>query len=532
VPLPPLGEVLRVEIAGKEGFYLEPSQRFESGRRIEAAEQSAVPLEEIAREKGDGKTVVLLARPLGLVPAWLRVETRTGTLRRPVEVYDERQGSSDWRLGAATLYRLAGGRAEPARSPAPGAGEAAGRDRGRRQPGAGGLHFRRHPPAALVFELPADAAGGASGTLRFGGGRAAPHYDLDAFAACGRHRASRRRSPRSSATAPGSARDARPDPRQAAFDRKPALAFAMHAGPSSIRAPSAIAAVSRSRRREGLSRIALAPEDAALLRPDLADLRIVDDDAEQWPYLLSARGAGEQSHSRWWRARRRSGTRTSASSCPRRARVRRVSLRSAVAFFDRPFELSAEDEHGRHRVVAHGRLVKQALRLGPVEVRSAERRCTRWCCAWTTATTRRSRSSRRRPTCCSRALRGGAGGPLRDAARQPRRPGAALRARARARRRARGGNNPASPGALEENPLFSLRARLGATTVRRTDAKRPRVGRAARRGGRARGADLARDAPSAAAALSCRAFAARRCRAPSTTTSRGARSCAGALPAP
>ena len=113
VPLPPLGEgVLRVEIAGKEGFYLEPSLRFESGRRIEAAEQSAVALEEIAREKGEGRTVVLLARPSGLVPAWLRVETRTGTLRRTVAVYDEQQGSGDRRLGAATLYRLAGGRAE------------------------------------------------------------------------------------------------------------------------------------------------------------------------------------------------------------------------------------------------------------------------------------------------------------------------------------------------------------------------------------------------------------------------------------
>ena len=106
---------------------------------------SSVPLEEIAREQGDGRTVVELARPSGLVPAWLTLETRTGTLRRAVAVYDEQQGSADLRLGAGTLYRLAGGdvenllvylrpgaRREPAR-----------RDRGRRQPGARGAAASR-----------------------------------------------------------------------------------------------------------------------------------------------------------------------------------------------------------------------------------------------------------------------------------------------------------------------------------------------------------------------------------------------------
>jgi hypothetical protein len=89
LPLPPLHEgVLRVEIAGREGFFLEPRLHFESGRRFEAAERGGVTLEEIGREQSEGRTVVELARPTGLVPAWLRVETRTSALRRRVVVYD------------------------------------------------------------------------------------------------------------------------------------------------------------------------------------------------------------------------------------------------------------------------------------------------------------------------------------------------------------------------------------------------------------------------------------------------------------
>ncbi|HEX5065899.1 MAG TPA: hypothetical protein VFY49_07285, partial [Myxococcota bacterium] len=376
VPLPPLGEgVLRVEIAGREGFYLEPTLRFEGGRRIEAAEQSAVPLEEIAREKGDGRTVVQLARPSGLVPALLRVETRTGTLRRSVSVYDEQQGSDDRRLGTGTVYRLAGGKAESLivhLRPALGERLRVEIEDGD-SPALEGLAFHaviRQP--ALVFELPADATGNASGTLRFGGGRVRrAHYDLDAFA------------PRSGQTGEQAAIAAQladgswlplatlgPIRANPDFDRSPALAFAMHAGAElDPRTFSHRRSLEISPSPEGLSRVALAPEDAALLRADLADLRIVDDDAQQWPYLLSAReqrkavplqmvaGTPEKRHTT---------IRLQLPAAP--LRVERVALRSSIAFFDRPFELSAEDEHGRQRVVAHGRLVKQALRPGPVTI--------------------------------------------------------------------------------------------------------------------------------------------------------------------
>jgi hypothetical protein len=375
VPLPPLGEgVLRVEIAGKEGFYLEPSLRFESGRRIEAKEQSAVVLEEIAREKGEGKTVVLLARPSGLVPAWLRVETRTGTLRRSVAVYDEQQGRSDRRLGAATLYRLAGGRAESLLvhlRPAQGERLRVEIQDGD-SPALEGMLFHavvRQP--ALVFELPADAQGVASGTLRFGGGRVRrPHYDLEAFAArpgTGEQAAIAAWLTDGSWLPLATLGPTRANPD---FDRSPALAFAMHAGAElDPRTFSHRRSLEIAPSPEGLSRVALAPEDAALLRHDLADLRIVDDDAQQWPYLLSARERSEAVPLEMVAGKpekRRTTIRLELPAAP--LRVERLSLRSTVAYFDRPFELSVEDEHGRQRVVAQGRLVKQALRPGPVEI--------------------------------------------------------------------------------------------------------------------------------------------------------------------
>lgn len=374
--LPPLGQgALRVEISGEEGFYLEPRLRFENGRRIEAAERSGVPLEEVAREAGDGRTVVELARPSGLVPAWLRVETSTGALRRPVAVYDEPQGGEDLRLGAGTLYRLGGGGAENLLvylRPARGATLRVEIEDGDSPP-LEALRFAaviRQP--ALVFELPADARGGASGMLRFGGGRVRrAHYDLDSFAPRSGQTGEQARA--AALLAEGSwiplatlgAIRANPG-----FDRSPALAFAMHPGAElDPRIWSHRRSIEVAPSPEGLSRLSLAPEDAALLRTDLADLRIVDDAARQWPYLLSgrarSRGVPLEVSARPPK-RRRSSHRLALPASP--LRVERVALRSQAAFFDRHYELHAEDEHGRARRVAEGRLVKQALRPRPVEI--------------------------------------------------------------------------------------------------------------------------------------------------------------------
>lgn len=376
LPLPPLGTgTLRVEISGKEGFYLEPRLRFESGRRIGATERSGVLLEEVARVKAEGRTIVVLARPSGLVPAWLRVETRTGTLRRPIAVFDELQGGGDLRLGTGTLYRLAGGDVMNLLvylRPARGATLRVEIEDGD-SPALEGLRVEaviRQP--ALVFELPGDARGGASGTLRFGGGRVRrAYYDLASLAA---------RAGQTGDQAEVAARLAEgswlplatlgPVRSNPGFDRTPALAFAMHPGATlDPRLFSHRRGLAITPSDEGLSRISLGAEDAALVRPDLADLRIIDDDSRQWPYLASKRARRmdvaltvEEARSE----RRRSHYRLTLPESP--LRVESVALRSEAPFFDRRYELRAEHEDGRSRIVREGRLVKQALRPGPVEI--------------------------------------------------------------------------------------------------------------------------------------------------------------------
>jgi len=373
--LPPLGQgPLRVEIRGSEGSFLEPDMHFESARHLEAGERGGVLLEEIARERGEGKTVIVLARPPGLVPAWLRVETRTGALRRRVSVYDEQQGSADLRLGGATLYRLSGGVESLLvyLRPARGATLRVEIDDGD-SPALEELRFHaviRRP--ALVFELPAGADGRASGTVRFGGGRVRRAlYDLDSF---------RARSGQTGADAQAAARlaegswlplaslgEIQPNPR---FDARPALAFAMHPGAEvDLRIFSHRRSIELDPSPEGLSRLALAAEDAALLRADLADLRVVGGDGRQWPYLWSADARRSDvplqlTPERADRRRSRYGLALPAAPL----RVESVTLRSDVPYFDRAYRMLARDAEGRERVAAQGRLVKQPLRPRPVEV--------------------------------------------------------------------------------------------------------------------------------------------------------------------
>jgi len=378
IPLPPLGpEALEVEIAGREGFYLEPRFRFESGRRLGSVAPDSVALEEIGREQGDGKTVVLLARPTGIVPALLRVETRTGTLRRAALVFDEQPGSAGAPIGGGPLYRV-GGREGASNlmlnlRPARGATLRVEIEDGDSPPLDDLRFFAVIRRPVLVFELPADPQGAVAGTLRFGGGRVRlARYDLDAFAPPARSASGEQAEALSLLYDPSFvplARigEIRANPR---FDSAPALAFAMHAGAAlDPRAFSHRRPIEIAPSPEGLSRLELAPEDAALLRPDLGDLRVVDAEERQWPYLLGADDRGRDVALAVTEAppkHRQSRYALAFPSAP--LRVERLVLRSSAPFFDRGYELRGEDEHGSARSVAKGRLVKRALHPGPVEI--------------------------------------------------------------------------------------------------------------------------------------------------------------------
>jgi len=105
VALPPSAAPARlaVTLEGDDGGYLGPRMSLETTRGLAAGATAEVALEEVGRETRDGHTVVELARPAGLVPDALRIESATTAFTRAVAVSDERPGQTAAPLGAATV---------------------------------------------------------------------------------------------------------------------------------------------------------------------------------------------------------------------------------------------------------------------------------------------------------------------------------------------------------------------------------------------------------------------------------------------
>jgi len=384
IPLPPFSaETLRVTIEGNESFYVEPTFRFESARVFDDLRRAAVVLPEVSRVRGDGKTVVELARPPGLVPDRLRIETETGSFNRGVDVWDVRPGSADVRIGRDRLYRVAA--RQPVSYPEVRLQPARG-DRLRVEiddgdsPPLEAMVFEavvRQP--VLIFSLPA-ATGAAAGTLRFGGGRAhRPRYDLTGLLLGPRpalegdpaRAATRLYDP--SELGQASLSDVRRSP---IFDATSALAFAMHPGAEidarvyDHRRPIAISPSS-----EGLSELRMAPEDLAIARADLADVRVVDSESRQWPYLVERDGRNETVPLAIESEEHRDGTSTYALAPPvAPIRIASIVLESDAPFFHRPYRLLAGDSGKADRLVSRGQLVKDGRNPKPVRISFAPER--------------------------------------------------------------------------------------------------------------------------------------------------------------
>jgi hypothetical protein len=386
IPLPPFSaDTLSVTIEGKEDFYVEPTFRFESARVFDELKRAVVPLREVSRARRDGKTVVELARPSGLVPDQLRIETATGSFNRRVDVWDVRPGSTDVRIGRGRLYRV------EARQPVAHPDVRLRPARGERlrvaiddgdSPPLEAMTFDavvRQP--VLIFSMPTTAAvGEAAGTLRFGGGRAhRPRYDLTglllgsraALAGDPARAAARLYDP--SELGRAWLGDVRPS---SIFDATPALAFAMHPGAEidprvyAHRRPIAIAPSS-----EGLSGLRMAPEDVARARADLADVRVVDSDSRQWPYLIERDALEETVTLRIESEEHRDATSTYALALPvAPLRIAGIVLEADAPFFHRPYRLLAGDDGEADRLVSRGRLIKDGRNPKPVRISFAPER--------------------------------------------------------------------------------------------------------------------------------------------------------------
>jgi len=368
---------LGIDLISEQGSYLAPTLRLEAVRELVGPAPSRVGLEILAQEHRDSETELVLDRPRGLVPAGLRVRSTTSAFHRQVTVWDEGPNADPDPLGRATLVHLD-------------AVVPVSVDELQLRPAHGDrlrvvIENLDSPPLAevtveavvtrpvLLFSLPEPAH---TATLRFGGARARrPRYDLAAAApqlgaAWSEDDASRMRAflePERSGTATLGAIRSNPG-----FDPAPALAYAMHPGAELDTRPYShqrLLEVAPS--AEGLARLRLTPEDLAIIRPDLADLRVVDPESRQWAYLLEPGAAtatvaldlaGQRSVNRH--------TTYHLQSAVGPITATRLELELAAPFFDRAFELKTRATGHDVRQLDRGRLIRhqgdprpQVLRL-------------------------------------------------------------------------------------------------------------------------------------------------------------------------
>lgn len=353
VPLPPgLPERIEVSLEG-EGRYLEPSFLFRAVERPKAERELVVPLVELARRQDAGKTWVVLARPRGVVPDRLALDTSTGTFRRSVTLRDSGPGGEARTLAREELYRAENVAGGSDRELALEASPASDRleleiDDGASPPLADLVVTALVSQPTLVFEA------GRGKLLRFGGGRArGSDYDVQRFQGTLAGQALMH-GPACAATL-GAARD------NPAFDPRPALEFALRPGPAvELGRFSHRRALSVPKAPEGLSRVLLAPEDIALLRRDLEDLRIVDASGKQWPYLIERAGVALDVPLGVRAARSKVGETRYALELPRAPlTLDGLMLHTGAEYVNRDVELVAVTEGGQRRVLHRGTLVRR-----------------------------------------------------------------------------------------------------------------------------------------------------------------------------
>jgi hypothetical protein len=368
---------LAVTLEGEEGGFLAPQLRFEATRDLASNPSVEVELDPISFESHDGRSIVEVVRPDGLVPDALRVETKTSTFSRDVAVWDERPGEPAVSLGRATLSRLRGTTADTARELAL---RAAHGDRLRIELTDGDSPPLINPRIIALVRQPvlvfgAEAAG--SATLRYGGGRAhTPDYDLAALRAQPGAPLDPARAAMIDAAAPQAGLGPQRD--NPAYDRTPALIYALRPGaPLDVRAWAQRRRIAVPASPDGLTRLRLAPPDLAAARADLADIRVVDGQGQQWPYLLQRDAAHVWQELGVAPPVRTGRTATVALRLPvAPMTIDELVLDGDASFVDRPFRLRGRSAEGAEIAVAEGRLTLRSERPQPLTIGFAPRRLT------------------------------------------------------------------------------------------------------------------------------------------------------------
>jgi len=373
---------LRLTLEGEGGGYLSPGFSWTSSRELDGASSIGTPLTVLSTRSADGNTIVELARPLGLLPREIALTNGTSVYDRTVEIWDDGAGAgATGKLGEARIFRL--GTSTPIASKQRIAIATPHGDRLRVV-----IHDGDSPPLAdlqvmawlrepsLVFALPT-----ATGTLAWGGGRAwTPEYDLtgllDSTAFGEQAKAlTSLYDPKTTCTVTvAGAPQANP-----LYDASPALGFAMNPGapvdPRDFRRARPLTVPAAP---EGLSELTLSPDDLAATRADLADMRVVDGDGKQWPYLLERRASTSWSPLPVEATSRKDGVTTYPLALPATPfTLDQLVIDGSAPFFDRAYRLLGRGEGDESdREIASGRLVRRANDPRPVVIAFDAQRLT------------------------------------------------------------------------------------------------------------------------------------------------------------
>jgi hypothetical protein len=367
---------LVVALEGEDAVYLSPTFRFERAREASPPERLEIPLVETARRQERGTTILVLSRPPGIVPERLRLATTSPTFARAVVVRDVLPTGRQIGLGEGTIRRVRDGDPEQSLDVAvrPAHGERLEVE----------ILDQDSPPlaeirvsavvreVALVFSLASSATDVPAATLLFGGGRTRlPRYDIAALVYG--------LDADEPANAPPAMARLGEVTRNVGFDETPVLGFAMRPGrPIDARVFAYRRPISVLPSPSGLSRLRLDVGDLAHARPDLADVRIVDAEGRQWPYLLE-RDVVTVSEPLMVTRVATEGRRTRYELTPRSQplRLRGVEVDFEAGFLDRPFTLTATDPEGTTRTLADGRVVKRASAEESLRIPFADARVAR-----------------------------------------------------------------------------------------------------------------------------------------------------------
>ncbi|MEN8163928.1 MAG: hypothetical protein ABFS37_07355, partial [Acidobacteriota bacterium] len=357
---------LELTLEGLDQGYLDPRFTLEARRILPVSEKNGAALKIIETLQNPRSTELVVVRPRGLVPRRLLLNTTTGTFHRKITVWDEGPGADPDTLGSNIILRIdAIAPIEDLEIPL----RPARGDRLRvvidnqdspplESPGISALV----PQPVLIFSLP---EGETRATLVFGGGRAhRPRYDLFALEGRGDLPATGDSAGRALALLdPARASTATLGPVESnpLYDATPALEFAMHPGASiDPRLYSHRRRIEVQPSQEGLARIKIDTSDLAVMRPDMADLRIIDSETRQWAYLRQDRSRIVDIELRQMGHRvedRRSHYPLEIPDPP--MTVGRLRIQTEAPFFDRDFRLQATLEDGKKRDLVQGRFFRR-----------------------------------------------------------------------------------------------------------------------------------------------------------------------------